>query len=165
MRHSFLHGIDHLAPQARLEALNIELPNVPKPMARFTNARRAGDLLFLSGQTPRRADGSVISGLVGDDVSRDEAYDHARQVGLVLLAVLRESLGSLDEVAGVVKLLGMVRATPDFAEHPAVLDGCSDLFIEVFGEKGVHARSAVGMGSLPMQATVEIEAIFELHRA
>lgn len=154
-----MHDLAHLTPESRLAALDIILPPAPKPVARFTNARRVGDLLYLSGQTPRRADGSVIAGVVGADISQADAYGHARLVGLTLLAVLRDELGSLDEVEGVVKLLGMIRATPDFANHPAVLDGCSDLFFEVFGPVGTHARSAVGMASLPMHATLEIEAI------
>ncbi len=148
--------------EERLAALRIELPTSPKPVARFTNAKRIGLTLYLSGQIPRSRDGAPITGLVGDNVSCAQAYDHARLAGLALLAVARDALGSLDEVAGVTKLFGMVRATPDFADHPAVIDGCSDLFADVFGEAGIHARSAVGMGSLPMQATLEIEAIFEL---
>ena len=157
-----MHDLAHITPEARLAALDIVLPPAPMPVARFANARRVGELLYLSGQTPRRADGSVIAGLVGADVSLADAYGQARLVGLTLLAVLREALGSLDEVEGVVKLLGMIRATPDFTDHPAVLDGCSNLFVDVFGPLGSHARSAVGIGSLPMQATLEIEAIFHV---
>ena len=157
-----MHDLAHLTPEARLAALDIVLPPAPPPIARFANAKRVGDVLYLSGQTPRRPDGSVISGVVGADVTPAEAYHHARLAGLTLLAVARAALGTLDAVEGVAKLLGMVRATPDFADHPGVIDGCSDLFVEVFGSHGVHARSAVGMGSLPMQATVEIEAILYL---
>lgn len=153
----------HMTNEERLAALRIELPTAPTPVARFANAKRVGQTLYLSGQIPRGQDGAPITGVVGGDVSPAEAYDHARLTGLALLAVARDALGSLDHVAGVSKLFGMVRAIPDFADHPAVIDGCSDLFTDIFGEAGIHARSAVGMGSLPMQATVEIEAIFELH--
>ena len=114
---------------------------------------------FLSGQGPILDDGTKATGKVGLDVTAEQAYEHARRVGMGLLSVMREALGSLDRVERVVKLLGMVNAAPDFNEHPSVINGCSDLFGEVFGAQGKHARSAVGMGSLPGQITVEIEAI------
>ncbi|MDP9375542.1 MAG: RidA family protein, partial [Chloroflexota bacterium] len=115
-----------------------------------------------AGKGPRNPDGSTPTGKVGRDVTTAEAYGHARSVGLTLLAVLRETLGDLDRVRRVVKVLGMVNAVPEFGEQPQVINGCSDLFVEVFGERGRHARSAVGMGSLPMGITVEIEAIVEV---
>ena len=121
--------------------------------------RLAGNLLFLAGQGPRDDKGGLMTGKVGAEVSVDEAYKRARRVGLGLLAATRQALGSLDRVETVIKMLGMVNAVPDFKDQPKVINGCSDLFVEVFGEAGKHARSAVGMGSLPNQISVEIECI------
>ncbi|TMJ08375.1 MAG: RidA family protein [Bacillati bacterium ANGP1] len=147
---------------ARLKELKIQLPPLPKPGGTYVHAVRTGNLLFLAGKGPQNPDGSVPKGKVGRDVSLDEANRHARSVGLVLLAVMKDALGSLDRVKRVVKVLGMVNAVPEFGDQPKVINGCSDLFVEVFGEKGQHARSAVGMGSLPNGITVEIEAIVEV---
>ena len=145
---------------AQLEQLGLILPPPALPVANFVPAVREGALLFLSGQGPRAADGSWRTGKVGTDVGAHEGYDHARLVGLGLLSVIRAELGALARVRRVVKLLGMVNAAPEFAMHPFVINGCSDLFLSVFGpEIGAHARSAVGMGSLPGNITVEIEAI------
>lgn len=119
-------------------------------------------MLYLSGQGPREDDGYLHTGKVGGNVSVEEAYKHARLTGINLLAVMQSALGDLGRVKQVVKLLGMVNAVPDFADHPSVINGCSDLFIDVFGEAGNHARSAVGFGSLPGNITVEIEAIIAL---
>jgi enamine deaminase RidA (YjgF/YER057c/UK114 family) len=146
-------------PERRLARLGLVLPPAPAPVGRYVPYRRAGDLLFLSGQGPRLAGGGYHEGQVGTAVTVAEAYEHARLVGLQLLAVMRSALGSLDRVAGIVKLLGMVNAAPGFRDHPAVINGCSELLEAVFGEEGRHARSAVGMGSLPHNITVEIEAI------
>ncbi|NKC12087.1 MAG: RidA family protein [Gammaproteobacteria bacterium] len=143
--------------EARLKELGIELPRVPAPAGNYVHAVRTGNLLYLSGKGP-----GPHFGKVGGAVSVADAYQHARQTGLILLAVIRDALGSLDRVTRVVKVLGMVNATPEFKEQPEVINGCSDLFVEVFGERGHHARSAVGMGSLPGQITVEIEAIMEV---
>ena len=140
--------------------LGIELPPVRPPAASFVNAVRTGSLVYLSGAGPVTADGQLPTGKVGRDVTTEEAAGHARQVGINLLAVLRAELGDLDRAPRVVKLLGMVNAAPDFVEHSKVINGCSDLLVEVFGEG--HARSAVGVGSLPFGMTVEIEAIFEV---
>ncbi len=145
--------------EQRLIELGLELPAVTTPAASYVNAVRTGNLVYLSGAGPVAA-GHVPTGKVGADVTTDEAAAHARQVGLNLLAALREELGTLDAVRRVVKLLGMVNAVPDFTEHSTVINGCSDLFVEVFGEG--HARSAVGVGSLPLGMPVEIEAIFEV---
>ena len=147
---------------ARLKELRIELPPVPKPGGNYVHAVRTGNLLFLAGKGPSNPDGSVPKGKVGRDVSTEEGYRHARSVGLVLLAAMKESLGSLDRVRRVVKVLGMVNSAPEFGEQPSVINGCSDLFVEVFGDKGRHARSAVGMGALPGGMTVEIEVIVEV---
>jgi enamine deaminase RidA (YjgF/YER057c/UK114 family) len=147
-------------PADRLRALGIVLPPPPVPIANFVTCVREGSLLFLSGQGPREADGRLHTGKVGGDVDVATAHQHARLAGINLLAVMSHELGGLSRVRRVVKLLGMVNAIPDFAEHPAVIDGCSNLLIAVFGEAaGRHARSAVGFGSLPGQITVEIEAI------
>ncbi|MEW9307486.1 MULTISPECIES: RidA family protein [Labrys] len=149
----------HASPYERLAALGIKLPVAPAPIANFVTHVQEGKLLFLSGQGPNHADGRSHTGKVGAGVSVEEAYQHARLTGINLIAVMQDALGDLSRVRRVVKLFGMVNAAPDFAQHPAVINGCSDLFIEVFGDGGVHARSAVGQGSLPGQITVEIEAI------
>lgn len=147
------------SPYARLAALGIELPEAPLPIANFVTHVIEGKLLFLSGQGPTEANGTLHTGKVGADVSVADAYEHARLTGINLIAVMHAALGDLGRVRRVVKLLGMVNATPDFADHPAVINGCSDLMKEVFGERGIHARSAVGFASLPNQITVEIEAV------
>ncbi|WEK51959.1 MAG: RidA family protein [Candidatus Kaistia colombiensis] len=144
----------------RLRRMGIELPSPPPPVANFVTHVREGNLLFLSGQGPMQPDGVEHHGRVGEDVTLEQAYQHARITGINLLAVMQDALGSLDRVRRVVKLLGMVNAVPQFTQHPQVINGCSDLFLDVFGEeKGRHARSAVGMGSLPNRITVEIEAV------
>lgn len=142
----------------RLEELGIDLPAVPDPAGNYVHWVRTGNLLYLSGKGPI---GSP-TGKVGADVSVEQAYEHARSTGLTLIAVMLEALGDLDRVSRVVKVLGMVNAAPDFGHQPAVINGCSDLFVEVFGDAGRHARSAVGMGSLPNGITVEIECIVEV---
>lgn len=147
------------SPYDRLSALGIVLPEAPSPIANFVTHVAEGKLLFLSGQGPTEANGTLHAGKVGADVSVADAYAHARLTGINLIAVMQAALGDLGRVRRVVKLLGMVNATADFADHPAVINGCSDLMNEVFGERGVHARSAVGFSSLPNQITVEIEAI------
>lgn len=148
--------------EQRLRERGIELPSANAPVANYVPAVRTGNLVFLAGTGPFRADGTLATGKVGRDVTPEEAYQHARLTGLVLLSILRTAVGSLDAVARVVKVLGMVNAVPEFTDHPKVINGCSDLFVEVFGDRGRHARSAVGMGSLPFGITVEIEAIFEV---
>ncbi|MCC2611875.1 RidA family protein [Neorhizobium sp. Rsf11] len=149
-------------PYGRLAALGIKLPPPPPPIANFVTHVREGNILYLSGQGPREMDGYLHAGKVGGDVDVEQAYQHARLTGINLLAVMQDALGDLSQVKRVVKLLGMVNAVPDFEDHPRVINGCSDLFIEVFGEAGQHARSAVGFGSLPGNITVEIEAIVAL---
>ncbi len=148
--------------EQRLKELGIELPPVTGPAANYVNAVRAGDLLFLAGQGPYLPDGTMHTGTVGVDVTVEEAYAHARLTALHLIAVLKAELGDLDRVRRVVKVLGMVNAPPGFTRQPEVINGCSDLLVEVFGDRGRHARSAVGMGSLPRNITVEIEAIVEV---
>lgn len=150
-------------PYDRLAALGIDLPPAPPPIANFVTHVIEGNILYLSGQGPREADGFMHVGKVGTEVTAEKAYSDARLTGVNLLAVMHDALGDLSRVRRVVKLLGMVNAAPDFADHPQVINGCSDLFNAVFGEAGAHARSAVGFGSLPGNITVEIEAIVALH--
>lgn len=150
-------------PYERLSALGLTLPTPPAPIANFVTFVEASGLMFLSGQGPLDADGRLHIGKVGADVSVDAAYAHARLTGLNLLTVMHAALGDLGRVKRVVKLLGFVNAVPDFGDHPKVINGCSDLFAEVFGPMGAHARSAIGVGSLPNNISVEIEAIVEVH--
>lgn len=149
-----------MTPEQRLAALGIELPVAPTPVANYVPFRMAGNLLFLSGQGPRNLDGSFMTGRVGQNVSVEEGYAAARLTGMQMLATAKLALGELSRIEAVVKLLGMVNAVPEFEDHPKVINGCSDLFVEVLGDAGRHARSAVGMGSLPHGIAVEIEGIF-----
>jgi enamine deaminase RidA (YjgF/YER057c/UK114 family) len=151
------------SPYERLAALGVTLPPPPRPVANFVTHVVEGNLLFLSGQGPTEPDGRQHTGKVGGNVSIGNAYEHARLTGINLIAVMHQALGDLSRVKRIVKVLGMVNAEPDFGDHPAVVNGCSDLFVEVFGENGIHARSAVGFGSLPGQITVEIEAVVAIH--
>ena len=150
------------SPEQRLRERGIELPKAASPVANYVPFARMGNLIFLSGQVPRMPDGTLATGKVGKDVTVADAYQHARLTGLALLALMREAAGSLDKVVRVGKIVGMVNATPEFTDHPKVINGCSDLLVEVFGDRGRHARSAVGMGSLPFNITVEIEAVIEV---
>ena len=152
-----------MSAESRLSQLSLELPPPPKPVAVYVPLVVVGDMAYVSGHGPLRPDGSYITGRVGDDMDKQAGYDAARQTGLAILATLRNALGSLDRVRRVIKVFGMVNCTPDFTEHPAVINGCSELFAEVFGpEAGIAARSAVGMNSLPLRTAVEIEAIFQI---
>jgi len=149
-----------MSVEQRLKELGITLPPLGGPLGNYVHAKRAGNLLYLSGKGPQSADGGMPKGKLGAGMSVDEGYRHARQVGLVLIAAMKDALGGdLDRVEGIVKVFGMVNAAPDFEDHPRVVNGCSDLFVEVFGEAGRHARSAVGMSSLPGGIPVEIEVI------
>jgi enamine deaminase RidA (YjgF/YER057c/UK114 family) len=143
--------------EERLKVLGLTVPQAAAPVANYVNAVRTGNLLFLAGKGPVTAVGKV-----GREYTVEEGYGFARETGLILLAVIKQELGTLDRVARVVKVLGMVNAVPEFGDQPAVINGCSDLFVEVFGERGRHARSAVGMASLPAGIPVEIEAIIEI---
>ncbi len=149
------HTDDHLAE------LGIALPDVAAPMANYVPAVRAGDLIFLSGQGPRRPDGTLVTGKVGTELTVEQGYEAARLVGLGLLAALRAEAGDLDRVR-IVKVLGMVNCTPEFGQQPQVINGCSDLLVEVLGERGKHARSAVGMPALPVNIAVEIELVAQV---
>ncbi|HJQ60787.1 MAG TPA: RidA family protein [Vineibacter sp.] len=147
--------------EQRLKQLGINLPAVSSPVATYVNAVRSGNLMFLSGKGPGYG-ADRVRGKVGADMSPEEAKTHARSTGLNLIAVMKDELGDLDRVKRVVKVLGMVNCTPDFAGQPGVINGCSDLFVEVFGERGRHARSAVGMVALPNGIPVEIECVIEV---
>lgn len=149
--------------EEKVKELNLELPPAPKPVAVYKTLVTVGNLAFVSGHGPLRADKSLIKGRVGRDLDLNAGKAAARQVGLAILATLRSELGSLNRVKRVIKILGMVNCTDDFEQHPAVINGCSELFAEVFGqENGIGSRSAVGMGSLPGNIAVEIEATFEI---
>ena len=152
-----------MTPENRFHELQLELPPAPQPVAVYKPLVVAGNMAYVSGHGPLRPDKTLITGVVGRDLTLDGGKAAARQVGLAILATLRAQLGSLDRVKRVVKVLGMVNTAPDFYDHPKVINGCSELFADVWGpENGVGARSAVGMGPLPGNIAVEIEAIFEL---
>ena len=149
--------------EARLEEMGITLPESPAPVANYVRSVRSGNLIFLAGHGPLQADGTYLTGKVGRDLSVEEGYEAARLTGLALLASLRAEIGDLDKVVRIVKVNGMVNAIEDFTEQPNVINGCSDLFVEVFGPAiGRHARTAVGMSSLPIGIAVEIEAVVEV---
>lgn len=152
-----------MSAEQRFAALQLQLPPAPKPAGVYKPIVQVGSLLYVSGHGPLKADGTLITGKLGADMTEEQGKFAARQVGLTILATLRSQLGSLDRIKRVVKVLGMVNSTPDFTRHPQVINGFSELFREIFGEEGVGARSAVGMGSLPSQIAVEIELILELH--
>ena len=147
-----------MSAEARLKQLGIVLPELMTPVANYLPYRIAGSVLYLAGQGPRE-NGKILLGKVGAEVSIEEGYRRGRLTGLGMLSAMTAALGSLDRVDYIVKLLGMVNAVPDFKDQPKVINGCSDLFVEVFGDAGRHARSAVGMGSLPNGMSVEIEGI------
>jgi enamine deaminase RidA (YjgF/YER057c/UK114 family) len=150
-------------PERRIADLNLELPQAPKPVAVYKPLVIVGNLAYVSGHGPLKLDKTMLTGKVGGDLDLEGGKLAARQVGLAILATLRNELGSLNRVKRVIKVLGMVNSTPEFADHPKVINGCSELFAEVFGnDSGIGARSAVGMGSLPGNIAVEIEAIFEI---
>lgn len=149
-------------PEAKLKELGIVLPPAPEPVANYVNGVRTGNLIFLAGKGPKFADGREISGKIDGDISIEEGYAAARQTAINQMAVLKEMLGDLSKVKRVVKVLGMVNSDPDFVQQPAVINGFSDLIVEVFGDRGRHARAAVGMASLPRGQSVEIEMIVEV---
>jgi enamine deaminase RidA (YjgF/YER057c/UK114 family) len=151
-----------VSAEQRIKDLGLELPPVPKPVGNYVGGVRTGNLLFMSGVGPRKPDGSLIKGKLGDTMSVDEGYQAARVVALNMLANIRGQLGSLDKVKRVVKVLGMVNATPDFEDPPKVINGFSDVFVEVFGDAGRGGRSAVGMATLPFQMAVEVEMVLEV---
>ena len=151
-----------MSAESKAKELGLDLDHPAKPVANYVPAVQTGNLLFVSGQGPLQPDRTLISGKVGKDLTAEQGYEAARVVGINILAQVKTALGSLDRVKRVVKLLGMVNADPSFEDHPKVINGCSDLMNQVFGDAGKHARSAVGMGSLPSNIAVEVEAIFEV---
>jgi enamine deaminase RidA (YjgF/YER057c/UK114 family) len=147
--------------ESRLQALGLTLPPPPPPAGHYQSWKRHDKLIYVSGRGARDAAGRPMTGRVGADLTAAEAYQHARAAGLLILSIVRQAAGSLDGVEAV-RLFGMVNAVPEFREHSRVLDGCSELFLAVLGERGRHARSAVGVSSLPNEMSVEIEAIFAI---
>jgi len=154
-----IEGID---VEQKLKELGVELPLASAPVANYVNAVTSGKLVFLSGKGPKQADGTYITGKVGRDLTEEEGYAAAKLVAINQLAALKAEIGDLNRVSRIVKVLGMVNATPDFENQPEVINGFSDFMVEVFGDKGKHARAAVGMASLPRGICVEIELIVEL---
>ena len=154
--------LSRMSVEARLQSLGITLPAASNPAANYANYVRTGNLLFMAGKGPLPVDGKLPKGKLGNEFSTEEGYVFARSVGLDILAAVRAALGDLDKVARVVKLQGFVNAAPDFEEHAQVLNGCSDLMVEVFGPKGVHARSVFGAASLRANLPIVIDSIFEV---
>lgn len=152
-----------MSAEQKLNDLNLKLPPAPTPLGVYKPLLMHGNTVYLSGHGPFKSDGSFMTGRVGEDLNQEDGYKAARQTGLAILATLKSQLGSIDRIKRVVKLLGFVNCTGDFNQHPAVINGCSELFAEVFGqETGVGARSAVGVNALPGNIPVEIEGIFEV---
>jgi enamine deaminase RidA (YjgF/YER057c/UK114 family) len=151
-----------MTPEAKLTSMGLTLPEIPKPVGTYVPFKISGNTLYLSGQGPMRADRSFVTGKVGRDVTVEQAHEAAKLVGLGLLAAAKAAAGELSRIE-VLKVLGMVNTVPEFTDQPKVINGCSDLFVAVLGERGRHARSAVGMGSLPMNISVEIEAVMRIH--
>ena len=154
---------DFPSPEAQLKQMGLVLPDVPRPVGNFDLGLIDGTTLYLSGQGPILNDGTLAQGKVGLNVSVSDAAYHAQRTGLVLIAAMKELLGTLDHVTQIRRVFGMVNAAPSFEDHPTVLNGCSDLFCDVFGPRGRHSRSAVGMGSLPGNITVEIETVVSIN--
>ena len=153
---------DPYDPEAKLQELGIVLPEAANPVANYVNAVRTGNLIFLAGKGPNKPEGGYITGKLGQDLSIEEGYEAARLTGIQQLAVLKSELGNLNKVKRIVKVLGMVNSAPDFIDQPKVVNGYSDLMVEVFGERGKHARAAVGMGALPTNIAIEVEMIVEV---
>lgn len=148
--------------ETRLKEKGIKLTEPSKPVANYVNAVRVGNLLFLAGKGPTKPDGTLITGKVGRDLTIEQGYEAARVTAINHLSVIKAELGSLNKVKRVVKVLGMVNCTEDFKDQPKVINGYSDLMVEIFGDKGKHARSAVGMYALPSNIAVEVEVIIEI---
>lgn len=150
-------------PESKLEALNITLPTPPQPVANYVNGVRTGNLIFLAGKGPRYANGTEITGKLGQDVSIEKGYEGARLTAINQLSVLKAMLGDLNKVKRIVKVLGLVNSDPSFIDQPKVINGFSDLMVEVFGDKGKHARAAIGVATLPRGQAVEIELVVEVY--
>ena len=150
-------------PEERLRELNITLPTPPQPVANYVNGVRAGNLIFLAGKGPKYPDGRELTGKLGGNITIDQGYEGARQTAINQLSVLKEMLGDLNKVKRIVKVLGLVNSSPNFIDQPKVVNGFSDLMVDVFGEKGKHSRAAVGVNSLPRGQAVEIELVVEVY--
>lgn len=150
-------------PELRLKELNIELPKAPNPVANYVNGVQTGNLIFLAGKGPRYADGTEMTGKLGVDISIEQGYEGARLTAINQIAVLKDMLGDLKRVKRIVKALAFVNSDPSFIEQPKVVNGFSDLMVAVFGKKGIHARAAIGVATLPRAQAVEIEAIVEIY--
>jgi enamine deaminase RidA (YjgF/YER057c/UK114 family) len=159
---SSAHNQSAQTPEARLKALGIELPPSPKPIASYVPSVRTGNLVFLAGQGPVAGGKPTVTGKVGADLTEEEGYKAARATTLILLAVLKAEIGSLDRVTRVVKVVGFVNSAPGFTRQPWVMNGASDLLVEIFGDAGRHARSSVAANELPLNIPVEIEMIVEV---
>lgn len=149
-------------PEEKLSQLNIKLPTLSSPIASYVHVVRSGNLLFLAGKGPQQPGGDYIKGRLGTDLSAEQGYEAAKLTGIIQLAVIKEAVGSLSKVKRIVKVNGFVNSAPDFYDHPKVINGFSDLMIAVFGEKGKHARTSLGVAALPMNMAVEIEMIVEV---
>ncbi len=149
-------------PEENLQAKGIVLPSIPAPVANYVNAVKVGNLIFLSGKGPLQKDGKYMTGKLGKDLTIEQGYEAARLTAIIQIAVLKKELGELQKVKRIVKVLGMVNSDSNFADQPKVVNGFSDLMVEIFGEKGKHARSAVGMAALPFNMAVEVEMIVEV---
>lgn len=158
---SIVHAED-FDPEAALSDRGIELPTPAKSIANYVGATRIGNTIFLSGHIPKQADGTYVLGKLGDDLSVKQGYDAARLSAIALMATLKAEIGDLSKVKRIAKVFGMVNATDSFKDHSKVINGCSDLLVEVFGDRGRHARAACGFSSLPLGAAVEIEMIVEV---
>jgi enamine deaminase RidA (YjgF/YER057c/UK114 family) len=154
--------MDDYNPELRLKELNIELPKAPNPVANYVNGVRTGNLIFLAGKGPRYADGTEMTGKLGVDISIEQGYEGARLTAINQIAVLKEMLGDLKKVKRIVKVLAFVNSDPNFIEQPKVINGFSDLMVAVFGKKGIHARAAIGVATLPRAQAVEVEVIVEI---
>lgn len=157
-------GISAQTPEDRLKQAGIELPSLNAPVANYVNVVRVGNLLFLSGKGPSKKDGTYITGKLGKDLTIEQGYDAAKLTAINQIAVLKKELGELRKVKRIVKVLGLVNSSPDFVDHPKVINGFSDLMVLIFGEKGKHARSAIGVISLPFNMAVEVELIVEVEQ-
>jgi enamine deaminase RidA (YjgF/YER057c/UK114 family) len=152
-----------MSVEQKLSELNLSLPILPTSKGIYKRCLEVGNLLYVSGHVSINSDGSSITGKVGQDLSDDEGKAAARQCGLAILSSIKDHFGSLDKIKRVIKILGMVNSTPDYTDHPVVINGCSELYVQLWGDdNGKGVRSAVGMGSLPGNVAVEIEAVFEL---